>query len=116
MKLSELETGMIVTLGSGDEYFVIRDGVSADGGTMSLICNADNVIPLENYDDDLRCVASCTPDGCLVGPLSNWWINAVSVIPIPTPFYELPVDTVIWRRHSDAVPNEPIYEISEVNE
>ena len=100
MKKSDLKTGMIVTINSGDEYFVIRDGVTADGKFVDIICNTDTIIPLENYDDDLRCISACTPDGCLFGPLSDWWIDVVSTLVMPSPFVDdSKFQKVIWIRN-----------------
>lgn len=99
MKKSDLKSGMIVTINSGDDYFVIRDGATSEGKLVDIICNGDTIIPLENYDDDLRCISACTPDGCLFGPLSDWWIDAVSTLPMPSPYVDdYRLLKTIWTR------------------
>lgn len=98
MTKSDLKTGMVITLNSDDEYVVMRDAMNSEGKLVDIICNADTVIPLENYDDNLRCISACTPDGCLFGPLSDWWIDVVSVLPVPSPFADTKEQTVLWVR------------------
>lgn len=98
MTKDDLKTGMIVTLNSDDEYVVMRDAMNSEGKLVDIICNGDTIIPLENYDDNLRCILACTPDGCLFGPLSDWWIDVVSVLPVPSPFVDTKEQTVLWVR------------------
>ena len=64
MKLSDLKTGMIVTLRNGDEYVVFKDycvsDVTAPYCKSGIICNAKEHTwtSLENFNEEMKCTNS----------------------------------------------------------
>ena len=55
MKLSDLKTGMIVTLRNGEEYVVFRNFADLFSQATSIICNGKKWNNLCYYSDDLKC-------------------------------------------------------------
>lgn len=59
MKLSDLETGMIVTLRNGEEYVVFRNFSDLYTVATSIICNGRSWNNLCYYSDDMKCSSGC---------------------------------------------------------
>ena len=59
MKLSDLKTGMIVTLRNGDEYVVFRDFSDLYTEATSIICNGKSWTNLCYYSDGMKCSSGC---------------------------------------------------------
>ena len=59
MKLSDLKTGMIVTLRNGDEYVVFRDFSDLYTEATSIICNGKSWNNLCYYSDGMKCSSGC---------------------------------------------------------
>ena len=59
MKLSDLKTGMIVTLRNGDEYVVFTDFSELYTEATSIICNGKSWINLCYYSDGMKCSSGC---------------------------------------------------------
>lgn len=55
MKLSDLKTGMIVTLRNGDEYVVFRNFSDLYTESTSIICNGRSWNNLCYYSDGMKC-------------------------------------------------------------
>lgn len=64
MKLSDLKTGMIVTIRRGDEFVVFKDFCLSDESKKTcqtgIICNAHTRTwaELENFNEEMECVNS----------------------------------------------------------